>query len=559
MARTGAELLVASLVAQGADTAFGVPGESYLAVLDSLRDSPLRFVLCRQEGGAAFMAEAWGKLTGRPGLCFVTRGPGATNAAIGVHTAKQNSTPMILFVGQIGRDMRDREAFQEIDYRAMYGTVAKWAVEIDSADRVPETVGRAWRTALSGRPGPVVVALPEDMLVETSEARPLSQRIEPVDPAADPAWATRTAELLSRAERPLILLGGGGWDAANCGGREALAGFKDWVERAGLPLAVTFRCPDLFDNTSPSYVGDAGVGMPSQVKRMIRECDTLLAINIRFGENTTNGYTLIDIPEPAKTLIHVHPSAGELGKIYQTPHAFVAGPANFVRALSATTVEGSERWRGWTEEGRAACEKALTAPSQPGRLDMGKVMEVVRAKLPENGIITNGAGNFAIWSGRFFVYRPGHRLLAPQSGAMGYGIPAAVAAKVARPEAPVICFAGDGDFQMTMQELGTAMQADARPVVLVVNNRSYGTIRMHQERHYPGRVSGTDIVNPDFVGIGEAYGMLAERIEETAAFADAFERALASRTGALLELVIPTEQLTPGQTLSQIRNAAVAR
>ncbi|MDT8344889.1 MAG: thiamine pyrophosphate-binding protein [Thermohalobaculum sp.] len=558
MPRTGAQLLVDCLAAQGAEMAFGVPGESYLAVLDALHDSDIRFVLCRQEGGAAFMAEAYGKLTGRPGLCFVTRGPGATNASIGVHTARQNSTPMILFVGQIGRDMRGREAFQEVDYRAMFGTVAKWAVEIDDAARIPEIIGRAWRVALSGRPGPVVIALPEDMLVETTEAAPLSQRIIPTEPACDPAWAAETVRMLAAAKRPLILLGGAGWDAATCRGREALAGLRAWVEAAGLPLAVTFRCPDLFDNASPSYVGDAGVGMPAQVRRMLRECDTLLAINIRFGENTTDGYTLLDVPETGKTLIHVHPSGDELGKIYQTPHAWVAGPANFLRALTALPPPKGD-WDGWRAEGRGACEKALTAPKQPGDLDMGEVMKVVRARMPADGIITNGAGNFAIWSGRFFVYRPGHRLLAPQSGAMGYGIPAAVAAKIVAPGRTVVCFAGDGDFQMTMQELGTAMQADARPVVLVVNNRSYGTIRMHQERHYPGRVSGTDIVNPDFVAIGRAYGMHAEKIEATAGFEAAFGRALASPTGALLELVISTESLTPGQTLSQMRAAAEAR
>ncbi|MCL5775744.1 thiamine pyrophosphate-binding protein [Limibaculum sp. FT325] len=552
MTRTGAQLLVDCLASQGADTAFGVPGESYLAVLDALHDSRIRFVLCRQEGGAAFMAEAYGKLTGRPGLCFVTRGPGATNASIGVHTARQNSTPMILFVGQIGRDMRGREAFQEVDYRAMFGTVAKWAVEIDDAARIPEIVGRAWRVALSGRPGPVVIALPEDMLVDETQAAPLADRIEPAEPACDPAWAVETVRMLEAAKRPLILLGGAGWDAVNCRGREALAGFREWVEAAGLPLAVTFRCPDLFDNASPSYVGDAGVGMPAQVRRMLRECDLLLAINIRFGENTTDGYTLLQVPESGKTLIHVHSSADELGKIYQTPHAWVAGPANFLRALSALPPPKGD-WEGWRAEGRGGCEKALTAPKQPGDLDMGEVMKVVRAKMPADGIITNGAGNFAIWSGRFFVYRPGHRLLAPQSGAMGYGIPAAVAAKVVAPHRTVVCFAGDGDFQMTMQELGTAMQADARPVVLVVNNSSYGTIRMHQERNYPGRVSGTDIVNPDFVAIGRAYGMHAEKVEATAQFEAAFGRALASPTGALLELVIATESLTPGQTLSQIR------
>ncbi|MEL7348144.1 MAG: thiamine pyrophosphate-dependent enzyme [Pseudomonadota bacterium] len=563
--RRAADILVACLRVQGIETVFGVPGESYLAVLDALHDSGIAFVPNRQEGGAAFMAEAWGKLTGQPGICFVTRGPGATNAAIGVHTARQNSTPMILFVGQVARDMRGREAFQEIDYRAMFGPVAKAVFEIDDPDRVAELVGRAMAAALSGRPGPVVVSLPEDMLTEHTDAAPLSRPVTP--PFQSPKEGHADAEALMAAERPLILIGGGGWEVP--GGRGVLSALATVAAEAGLPIAVGFRRQDLIDNTLSSYIGDAGVGMAAHVKRAIREADVLLALNIRFGETETDGYTLLDVPQPKQRLIHVHADAGELLKIFQTPEAAVADPAGYaghlMRGIMATGAESTPgvtaRARGadWAAELRAAFDATFTLPAQPTGVDMGAVMQVIREHLPADGIITTGAGNFAIWPARLFLYGPEHRLLAPQSGAMGYGLPAAIAAKLRHPGRAVVCFAGDGDIQMTMQELGTAMQAGAQPVVLVVNNGSYGTIRMHQERHYPGRVSATRIENPDYLAIGRAYGMAAARVERTEDFAPALQAALASPSGALIELVISTEALTPRETLSEMRNKALER
>ncbi|MEO1459903.1 MAG: thiamine pyrophosphate-dependent enzyme, partial [Pseudomonadota bacterium] len=461
---------------------------------------------------------------------------------------------------QIARSMRGREAFQEVDYRAMFGDLAKWAVEIDEATRVPEIVARAMHTALAGRPGPVVVALPEDMLVERAPAATIRRPVVPRPPAADPADIAAAAEMLADARRPLILIGGGGWDDPHTtpAPRAALDRLAEEAARAAIPLAVTFRCQDLVDNAAPVYVGDAGVGMSPHIKRMIREADVLLALNIRFGENTNDGYTLLDAPEPSQRLIHVHPSDGELGKIYQPALGCHAGPAAFASALATAPLGAPDGREAWLAEGRAAFLAGLDLPPQPAGLDMGAVMAVLRDRLPADAILTNGAGNFAIWPSRLFLYGPGHRLIAPQSGAMGYGLPAAVAAKIRHPGRAVVCFAGDGDIQMTMQELGTAMQAGAQPVVLVVNNGSYGTIRMHQERHYPARVSGTEIVNPDYPAIGRAYGMHAERIDRTESFAEAFERALVSPTGALLELVQPTEALTPRQTLSQMRNAALA-
>ncbi len=554
--RSGAEILVEALMAQNLRTVFGVPGESYLAVLDALRDSPIRYVIGRHEGGVSFMAEAWGKLTGAPGIGFVTRGPGATNAAIGVHTAMQNSSPMVLFVGQVGTEMREREAFQELDYRAVFGPLAKWATEIDRPGRVPEIVGRAIHTALAGRPGPVVVALPEDMLAGESDAQVHPRPILPPWPGADAEAVVRAAEALGRSERPVALIGGGGWDVPGRDGRAALADFQAFAERIHLPMLAAFRCHDLVDNHSRAYAGDAGIGMPPHVRDILARADLLLAINIRFGEIATDGYTLFEVPTPLQRLIHVHPSERELGKIYQTAEAVHGSPAAFLAALALTEPAVRPARKAWATEARLAYTKSFTLPPQPGRLDMGRVMAHLRSTLPTDAIVTNGAGNFAIWPGRLLVYGPEHRLLAPQSGAMGAGLPAAIAAKIAHPDRMVLCFAGDGDIQMTLAELGTAMQARAQPIVLVLNNASYGTIRMHQEKHYPGRISGTDLENPDFVAIGRAYGMHAERVETAEEFEGAFERARASGTGALLELMIDQEAITPRRTLSQMREGA---
>jgi acetolactate synthase-1/2/3 large subunit len=549
--RNGGQLLVDCLLALGATKAFGVPGESYLAVLDALHDTGgrLDYVLCRQEGGAAFMAAAWGKLTGQPGICMVTRGPGATNASIGVHTAMQDSVPMILFVGQVGTDMAGREAFQEMDYSAVFGTMAKWVVQIDRVERIPEVLSRAWITALSGRPGPVVVALPDDMLVAQTDAAPLPGPPRLAEPAPTPAAVDEATALLAAARRPLAIVGGMGWTDA---GRAAFRGF---AEASGIPVIAAFRWQDRFDNHHPCYAGEAGVGMPAHVKALIREADVILAVNIRFGEMTTDGYTLLDVPVPRQALIHVHPSDREIGKVYSPALGVHAGPNAFAAALRP--VQGP--WADWRARARAGYEASLTPRPQPSPVDMAAVIAHLRGVLPPDAILTNGAGNFTVWPNKFFPFGDGARLLAPQSGAMGYGLPAAIAAKVAHPGRVVVCFAGDGDFQMTCQELATAAQAGAQPIVLILNNGIYGTIRAHQERTYPGRVSGTDMVNPDFTALARAYGFHAERVEATGGFPAAFARAMASRTGAVLDLVISPEALTPGQSLSAMRAEALAR
>ncbi len=545
----GGQLLVQSLVALGARKGFGVPGESYLAVLDALHDTQgqLDFVLCRNEGGAAFTAAAWGKLTGAPGLCFVTRGPGVTNASIGIHTAMQDSAPMIVFVGQVGTDLRGREAFQEINYRAVFGTMAKWAVEIDDVARIPEILGRAWVTATTGRPGPVVIALPEDMLTSLTAVPPLTGPARIAEPSPLPEAMAEALALLTAAERPLILIGGCNWTDA---GKQALQIF---AEASDIPVVCAFRYQDQFDNFSPVYVGEAGVGMPAHVKRVIREADVILAINVRFGEMTTDAYTLLDVPVPKQQLIHVHASDREIGKIYQPTLGIQAGP----NACAAALPPVSGGWSEWRSRARAEWEAGFDLPPQPSPVDMAVVTAHLRDVLPDDVILTNGAGNFTVWPNKFYKFGPKARLLAPQSGAMGYGLPAAIAAKVAYPDRMVVCFAGDGDFQMTCQELGTAMQAGAQPIVLILNNGTYGTIRAHQERTYPARVSGTDLANPDFVMLARAYGYHAERVGRTEDFPAAFARARASRTGAVLDLSISAEALTPRQTLSQMRDAAL--
>ncbi len=548
--RNGGQLLIDCLLALGASKAFGVPGESYLAVLDALHDTKgkLDYVLCRNEGGASFMAAAYGKLTGSPGLCMVTRGPGATNAAIGVHTAMQDSVPMILFVGQVGTDMKGREAFQEVDYRAVFGTMAKWATEIDQVERIPEILARAWTTATTGRPGPVVIALPEDMLTSQTDTAPLAAPPRILEAAPSSEAITEALAILAQAKRPLILTAGANWTAE---GRKALQRF---AEASAIPVAAVFRFQDQFDNFSPVFVGEAGVGMLPHVKALIREADVILAINARFGEMTTDGYTLLSVPVPAQKLIHVHPSDREIGKVYQPTLGIQAGPNAFAAALSP--VKGD--WAARTTTARQAYETSLKAPAQPSPVDMVEVMQHLRSVLPADVILTNGAGNFTVWPNKFFQFGPEARLLAPQSGAMGYGVPAAIAARVAEPSRTVVCFAGDGDFQMNCQELATAKQFGAQPIILILNNGIYGTIRAHQEREFPGRVSGTTMESPDFVALAKAYGFHAERVDTTTEFAAAFGRAKASASGAVLELKISPEAITPRQTLSQIRAASLA-
>ncbi|MDG2340005.1 MAG: thiamine pyrophosphate-binding protein [Paracoccaceae bacterium] len=547
--RNGGQLLVESLIALGATKAFGVPGESYLPVLDALYDhqDEFQYVLCRQEGGAAFMAAAHGKLTNTPGICMVTRGPGATNAAIGVHTAMQDSSPMILFVGQVGTDMIGREAFQEVNYRAVFGTLAKWCVEIDSVNRLPEILARAWQVAMSGRPGPVVLALPEDMLSALTEAAPLTSlpRITEPSPAVDTVDAVR--KCLSVARRPLILVGGTNWTQS---GKQSLQNF---AEMSDIPVICAFRFQDQIDNHSPVYCGEAGVGMAVHVKRLMQDADTILAINVRFGEMTTDGYTLLDVPIPKQSLIHVHGSDAELGKIYQPTLGIHAGPNAF--AASLKPVKGS--WNKWRQNARTDFEDSMAAPAQPSPVDMTVVMKFLSNRLPDDTILTNGAGNFSVWPNKFFKFGPKARLLAPQSGSMGYGVPAAIAAKVNYPDRTVVCFAGDGDFQMNCTELATAMQASAQPIILVLNNGIYGTIRAHQECHFPARVFGTTMINPDFCALARSYNFHAERVEKTQDFEAAFERALDSETGALLDLNISPDAITPRQTLSEMRSSAL--
>ena len=548
--RHGGKILVECLQALGAKHSFGVPGESYLAVLDALHDTQgaLDFTLCRNEGGAAFMAAAYGKLMRSPGICFVTRGPGATNASIGVHTAMQDSAPMILFVGQVGSEMKEREVFQEVDYRAYFGPLAKWATEVEDITRLPEILARAWSTAMSGRPGPVVIALPEDMLSATSDVPALTRAV-PVQEAAPSADTMQSvADILGGAKRPLIIMGGGGWAP------QGTTALQDFAQNADIPVLAAFRYQSLYDNHLPTYAGDAGVGMNPATKQLIKDADVILALNIRFGEMTTDGYTLLDVPCPQQRLIHVHASDRELGKIYQPELAIHAGPNAFAAALADAKVTGG--WADWRSAARTGFEDSLILPDLPSPVDMGKVMTYLRDRLPGDVILTNGAGNFAAWPNKFFKFGPSQDLLAPQSGAMGYGVPAAVAAKVASPERTVVCFAGDGDFQMNCTELGTAMQAGAQPIILILNNGTYGTIRMHQEMHYPARVSGTTLENPDFAALARSYGFHGERVGKTEDFEAAFERALASETGAVLDLDISAEALSPRKTLSEMRAAA---
>lgn len=550
--RSGGRILVECLINQDVNTAFGVPGESYLDVLDALYDvqNQVRMVVTRHESGASFAAEAYGKLTAKPGICFVTRGPGATNASIGVHTAMQNSSPMILFVGQIGRNMRQREAFQEINYRAYFGDIAKWVTEIDSADRIPEIIARAFSVALSGRPGPVVIALPEDMLRELSPVEPCAKSVIGASYPA-PNALNEAVKLLGRAKKPLVMVGGGGWTD------QGRADLQNFVERNKLPVVVAFRSQDLMDNSSTSYIGDAGVGMSPHVKDAIGQADLILAINIRFGESTTDGWQLLDVPRMAATLIHSHASDAEIGKIYQADVAIPCSPNALVKTLAEMTALGD--WSDWRDQGRDAFVAMRENAAVQGAVDMVAISKWLDQRLDANAILTNGAGNFAVWPSKFLTFSGARRLLAPQSGAMGAGFPAAMAAKAVDASRQVICFAGDGDFQMSLAELGTAAQEGIQPILLLLNNGMYGTIRAHQEREYPGRISGTKIVNPDYVALTQAYGIFATRVTETNQFAAAFEAAVASPTGAVIELIIDPQDITPFASLDAIRQASTRK
>ena len=550
--RTGGQLIVDQLLAQGVEHITCVPGESYLAVLDALHDASIDVMVCRNEGGAAMMAEAYGKLTGRPGICFVTRGPGATNASPGLHIAAQDSTPLILFVGQVERGMKQREAFQELDYRAVFGSIAKWVVEIEDAARIPELVARAFRISMQGRPGPVVIALPEDVLTDMAAVVD-APYVEPVAPAPEPADMARFEQMLANAQRPLFILGGTRWTP------EAKAAFAAFAAARGLPVTTSFRRADLFPSEHPCYVGDVGISPNPKLAERVKTADLLVLVGARMSEMPSSSYTLIDIPVPGQRLVHVHPGAEELGRVYQPELAIEATPASFVRALERLAPALPGPWEPQTQVARAEF-LAWTdkAPALPGPFQYGEAMVWLRETLPADAIICNGAGNYATWIHRFYRFRSGASLLAPTSGSMGYGVPAAVMAKRHCPERTVVAFAGDGCFLMNGQEFATAVQYGIPLIVVVLDNGMFGTIRMHQEREYPGRVSATRLVNPDFVAYARAFGGHGELVERTEDFAPAFQRAQESGLPAILHCRLDPEAITPARSLTAIREQALA-
>ena len=561
--RPAGHVLVEALIAQGVTTAFGVPGESYLAVLDGFHQHRelIRFIACRQEGGAAFMAEAQGKLSGRPGVCFVTRGPGATNASIGIHTAFQDSTPLVLFVGQVASDQRDREAFQELDYRQMFGPgtlgLAKWVGEVQHADRLPEYVARAFHTAMQGRPGPVVVVLPEDMLTTPTNAAVLP-RAEPAQAWPAPGALRDLRAMLTAAKQPLLIAGGGGWDA------EAARALQRFAENWQLPVGCGFRFQDTFDNRHPLYAGDVGIGINPKLAQRVKDADLIIALGVRLGEMTTGGYTLIEAPRPRQKLVHIHAGPEELGRVYAADLLLQSSMACAAKALEALAAPTHVPWHDWAAAANADYHTNQVAGGV-APLDMAVVMKTVQRLAPEDTIYTNGAGNFSGWLHRFVQYpglqHHGRTQLACTSGAMGYGLPAAVGAALLHPERTVVNVAGDGDFLMTGQELATASGYGAnrgagRLVSIVVDNGTYGTIRMHQEREYPGRVSGSDLFNPDFVALALAYGWRAARVERTEDFEAAFAQAMAAGAPMLIHLKLDADVSTSRSTLGAIRDAA---
>lgn len=550
--RLGGHLLADQLVAQGVEHVFCVPGESYLALLDGLRDTGIQITVCRQEGGAAMMADAHGKLTGEPGICIVTRGPGASNALAGVHIAKQDSSPLILLVGQVERGMRGREAFQEMDYRAVFGTQAKWVTEIDRAERIPELISRAFHVATSGRPGPVVIALPEDMLAETAQVAD-APRYEVIDTAPGVGQLADLQQLLAQAQAPVAILGGTRWNA------RAVWQFADFAQRHALPTAVSFRRQMLFPADHPCFIGDVGLGINPALFKRVADADLVLLVGGRLSETPSQAYTLMDIPVPKQRLAHVHPDAAELARIYRPTLAINTSPAAFAAALVGLQAPAQPTW---TEGTRIMRESYLqwsdpTTVAPPGALQMSQVMAYLEKALPADAIMTNGAGNYATWLHRFHRFTRYGTQLAPTSGSMGYGLPAAVGAKRIWPDKTVVCFAGDGCFLMHGQEFATAVQYGLPIIVVLVDNGMYGTIRMHQEKHYPGRICATELKNPDFADYARAFGGHGERIETTEQFGPAFERALASGKPAILHCLIDPQAIAPSATLDKIRDAAL--
>jgi acetolactate synthase-1/2/3 large subunit len=550
--RTGGEILIDQLAIHGVRHVFCVPGESYLAALDAFHDSKIALTVCRHESGAAVMAEAVGKTTGRPGICFVTRGPGATNASAGIHIARQDSSPMIVFVGQVGRHMREREAFQELDYRAVFGSIAKWATEIDDPARIPELISRAFHTACNGRPGPVVIAVPEDMLIERAMV-PDASAFEPVETWPGLTDMSRLQKLLWAAKHPIALVGGSRWSEAACA---ALARF---AERFALPVATTFRRQYLFDGLHPCYAGDLGIGPNPKLLARVKGADLVLLIGGRLSEMSTQGYTLFDIPEPQMKLVHVHPGAEELGRVYHPALAIHAAPTAFCSALEGLQPPNEIAWKGEAAIAHADylawSEKATP---QPGAVNLGEIMIWLRENLPPEAIITNGAGNFAGWIHRFYRFRKYATHVAPTSGSMGYGFPAAVAMKLLHPDHDVVCIAGDGDFLMTGQDFATAVQYKLPVIVVLADNGLYGTIRMHQEREYPGRVIATALHNPDFVAYALAFGGFGALVEKTADFPAAFAAARASGKPSIIHLKIDPEAISTFASISAIREKALA-
>jgi acetolactate synthase-1/2/3 large subunit len=540
--KRAANLLVECLINQGVDKIYGVPGESYLSVLDALYDfnEKIRFISTRHESAASFMAEAYGKLTGEAGICFVTRGPGATNASIGVHTAMQNSSPMILFIGQIARDMTEREAFQEIDYKAYFGSISKWVVQVNNADRLPEIIGRAFSVALSGRPGPVVVSLPEDMLRELTNATAVS-KIKKSCAHISTKQINVIKDELEKSKRPLIICGGGGWTDT---GRDYL---KSFSESANLPVICAFRNQDLMDTNSYAYVGDASFGKPEYIKELIKYSDLILAINIRFGEVVTDAWSLFDFPHPSQKIIHTHISESEINKVYHCHLGVVASPDSVVQGLKEANI--SKKIGKDLERARSDFINSRKIPNTIGTLNVAEICSFLNINADEDAIFTNGAGNFAIWSGKYLNYSKEHRLLAPQAGAMGAGLPAAMAAKSIYPNRQVICFAGDGDFQMSVNELGTAMQEGLNPIILIHNNGSYGTIRMHQELRYPKKISGTNLKNPNFEFIAKAYDFGYFRVTNLNEFTGAFKKSQRSQSGIIIEMIADIRDISPGKSI----------
>ncbi|MEZ5780778.1 MAG: thiamine pyrophosphate-binding protein [Rhizobiaceae bacterium] len=547
MTRTGGQLIVDALEANGVERLFCVPGESYLAVLDALHDSKISTIVCRQEGGAAMMADCEGRLTGKPGICFVTRGPGATNASAGVHIARQDSVPMILFIGQVARRIKEREAFQEVDYKAFYGSIAKWVVEIDDAGRISELVTRAFAVATSGRPGPVVISLPEDMLTDEVDAvKPLP--FTPVETRPGAPEMAALQNLLEQAERPFVILGGTRWTEASV--KQMCGALEKW----SLPVGCSFRRQALCDQLHPSYAGDVGIGINPKLGTYIKQSDLVVLVGCRFGEMPSSDYTLLKSPYPDQKLVHVYPDPEELGRVYRPTVAINATPAAFAETFAASSPSSTPVWAGHTAELHQSYLEWSTPPSTgPGNVQIGPIMSYLEGTLPEDVIICNGAGNFATWMHRFHRHRRFNTQAAPTSGSMGYGLPAGVAAKHVSPEREVIVWAGDGDFLMHGQEFATAVQYDLPIIVVILNNGIYGTIRMHQEREYPGRVSGTSLRNPDFAAYARAFGGHGETVEATDEFAPAFERARASGKPAIIEIKLDPEAITPAKTLTQIR------